>query len=248
MRLLAVSAAVLFAGVLAAPLLADEHPPHWGYVGHAGPEHWGELSPQFAACRDGKNQSPVDISAAVDAPLPPLALAYGSAATNVVNNGHTVQFNFAPGSVLKVDGLSFALKQLHFHTPSENHIEGKSYPLEAHLVHASSDGQLAVVAVLYEQGSDNAVLAASWAQLPMQVSEPLPLSAALKAQDLLPAARDYYRYSGSLTTPPCSEGVRWLVMKEHPQISQQQVKHFMAAVGQANNRPLQPHYARQVVE
>ena len=248
MRSLLVPVLGAFCSALAVPLLADEHPPHWGYAGHAGPSNWGELSPQFAACRDGKNQSPVDIAAVVDAPLPPLALAYGSAATSVVNNGHTVQFNFAPGSVLKVDGLSFELKQLHFHTPSENRIDGKSYPLEAHLVHASSDGQLAVVAVLYQPGSDNAVLADSWAQLPMQASEPLPLSVALKAQDLLPAARDYYRYNGSLTTPPCTEGVRWLVMKEHPQISQKQVEHFMAAVGQPNNRPVQPYHARQVVE
>ncbi len=248
MRPLFVSALGLFCSALATPLLAGEHSSHWGYAGHTGPAHWGELSPQFAACRDGKNQSPVDITNAVDAPLPPPALAYGSAATSVVNNGHTVQFNFAPGSVLKLDGLSFELKQVHFHSPSENRINGQSYPLEAHLVHASSDGQLAVVALIYQQGSDNAVLASSWAQLPLKVSEPLPLSAPLKAQDLLPAQRDYYRYSGSLTTPPCTEGVRWLVMKEHPQISQQQVERFMAAVGQPNNRPLQPHHARQVVE
>lgn len=249
MRHLFFPALSLLCSSFAMPVLGGDHGPHWGYEGDTGPAHWGELAPEFAACSSGKNQSPVDIATVIDGPLAALDFSYGTAATTIFNNGHTVQLSFEPGSELKVDGLTFGLKQVHFHTPSENRIDGKSYPLEAHLVHASADGQLAVVAVIYELGQDNSVLASSWAQLPTTVSDPLPLSSPLKAAELLPAKRDYYRYSGSLTTPPCSEGVRWLVFKDHPQVSKAQVERFVAALGgRHNNRPVQPYHARQVVE
>lgn len=248
MRNVLIPALSLLCSTLAIPAWAEHHGAHWGYDGEVGPAHWGELAPEFAACRDGRNQSPVNIAATIDGPLPALDFSYSSQAESIFNNGHTVQLSFAGGSTLTVDGVAFTLKQIHFHTPSENQVDGVSYPLEAHLVHASSDGQLAVVAVFYEQGDADPSLTKIWSQLPTTVSDPLPLSPTVTAAELLPTSHDYYRYSGSLTTPPCSEGVRWLVMKEHKKITAPQVERFLAIVGHPNNRPVQPYNARQVVE
>ncbi|PXX50348.1 carbonic anhydrase [Pseudomonas sp. LAMO17WK12:I10] len=221
--------------------------PHWEYQGEAGPEQWAKLTPEFDQCA-GSNQSPVDLEGMVDAKLAPLVIHYKVGGKTVVNNGHTVQVGYVPGSTLQVDGMSFELKQFHFHAPSENLIEGKSYPLEGHLVHVNDKGEIAVVAVMFKAGKSNAALAEALSALPAKVGEIQPLSAPLSAEQLLPKRRDYYRFNGSLTTPPCSEGVRWLVMKQPVEVSQTQIDAFKAVMHNPNNRPVQSLNGRVILQ
>ena len=220
---------------------------HWTYSGHEGPEYWGSLSPDYAACSGGKNQSPVDIAAMAEAELSPIEFAYQSGGDSVVNNGHTIKVGYAAGSSISVDGHSYELKQFHFHAPSENLIEGQSFPMEMHLVHADSSGNLAVVGVMFKEGETNAELEKAWAVMPDHEGEAKP-SAALAAEALLPGNHDYYRFSGSLTTPPCSEGVLWLVMKDPVTASKAQIEAFEHVMHHPNNRPVQPLNARKVMQ
>lgn len=169
-------------------------------------------------------------------------------AVQLVNNGHTIQADYHPGSTLVVDGKVFHLKQFHFHSPSENLIGGTSFPMEAHFVHADSNGNLAVVAVMFETGAANKEIADLWSQMPEAAGGKEVLASAVKATDLLPEDRDYYRFNGSLTTPPCSQGVIWLVMKQPLPISAGQVNQFSAVMGGPNNRPVQPLNARMVLQ
>ena len=221
---------------------------HWGYEGEEGPQNWSKLDPKFVMCALGKNQSPIDITGFVEADLKPLKFAYAAGVSDIVNNGHTVQVNYAPGSSVTVDGREFELKQFHFHSPSENKIDGKQYPLEAHLVHADKDGNLAVVAVMFQEGAPSAALTKLWEKMPAKSGDKNPLPAGMSVTQLLPAQRDYYRYDGSLTTPPCSEGVRWLVLKKVATASKAQIDLFAKTVGHANNRPLNPVNARTVLK
>ncbi|GAB6063462.1 carbonic anhydrase [Deferrisoma palaeochoriense] len=236
------------AGLLAAGLAVAGEVPHWGYEGHEGPAHWEELSPEFWACGKGKNQSPVDLRGFIEAGLAPLEISYAEAPLAVVNNGHTIQVNYPAGSTLTVDGRTFVLKQFHFHAPSENTVEGKSFPLEAHFVHADDQGNLAVLALLFEQGEENPELAKIWAHMPASAgSQASPEGVSVRADALLPASRDYYRYNGSLTTPPCTEGVLWLVLKTPATVSAEQVEAFRHVMHHDNNRPVQPLNARAVL-
>lgn len=228
---------------------ADEHAghgAHWGYEGNVGPDQWTSLKPEFSACA-GKNQSPIDVSGTIDAKLKPLRFSYKAGGHEVVNNGHTIQVNIDTGSSVVVDGIQFDLKQFHFHSPSENHISGKSYPLEAHLVHADKDGNLAVVAVVFNAGPANATVAAAWSQMPKAEGKAV-LPTKVSAAGLLPKSHDYYRYNGSLTTPPCTEGVRWIVMKKPMTVSKEQLNAFQTNLGFANNRPIQPANARPILK
>lgn len=234
--------------VLALGSAAFAEDAHWGYTGHEGPDAWGSLSPKYAACSEGKNQSPVNVVTTMDADLEALALDYKAASTDVINNGHTVQLNFAAGSTLTIDGIAFELKQFHFHTPSENNIDGKSFPLEAHFVHLDKDGNIAVLALMFEEGAENAELAKVWAKMPKNGGETNPLALADIAKAMLPADLDYYRFNGSLTTPPCTEGVRWLVLKTPVTVSKAQVEQFATVVHGANNRPIQAQNARVIVK
>lgn len=218
----------------------------WDYSGKSGPENWAKLTPEFSACA-GKNQAPVDLTGFVEAELKPLALSYTAGASKVVNLGHTVQVVYEPGSHLTLDGKDYALLQFHFHMPSENHIKGQSYPLEGHLVHADEQGNLAVIALMFKAGDHNPVLAQLW-EKPPKTGQTQPISPVANARDLLPENLDYYRFSGSLTTPPCTEGVRWLVLKEPLVASDEQIKALTDAVGHANNRPLQPLNSRVVLQ
>jgi len=220
---------------------------HWGYAGEAGPENWSKIDPKFAMCGLGRNQSPVDLAGFVEADLKPLKLEYKAGAAEILNNGHTVQVNYAAGSSLTVNGRTFALTQFHFHSPSENKVSGKQFPLEGHLVHADKDGNLAVVAVMFQEGAANALLAKLWEKMPAKAGDKNALPAGLSVSQLLPADRDYYRFNGSLTTPPCSEGVWWLVMKKPATASKAQIEQFSKTVGFANNRPVQPVNARPVL-
>ena len=221
--------------------------PHWEYTGEAGAENWAKLSPDFAAC-GGKNQSPINLTGFIEAQLKPIAFSYKAGVTEILNNGHTVQVNAAAGSSITVDGVQFDLKQFHFHAPSENLIKGKSYPLEAHLVHADKDGNLAVVAVMFKEGKANKALEKAWAQMPKNAGDKLSLTEKIAPTEILPKNRDYYRFNGSLTTPPCSEGVRWLVMKHAMTASEAQIEAFTHVIHHPNNRPVQPVNARPVLQ
>lgn len=221
---------------------------HWTYSGPEGPEHWGELDSEFSDCSSGTNQSPVNLTGMIEGNLPPIEVLYKDGGNEILNNGHTIQVNYAPGSTISVSGHTFELKQFHYHSPSENSIEGHSYPMEAHFVHADEDGTLAVIAVMFEVGEENAELEKAWAHMPEHAGEKHSLSSMIDASSLLPQNRDYYRFNGSLTTPPCSEGVWWLVMKHFETASKAQLEKFANTMQHPNNRPIQPLNARMIVQ
>ena len=219
---------------------------HWEYEGHGGTEHWGDLDPAFTTCKTGKEQSPINITTAKkSADLKPIAFAYTPSAAEVVNNGHTIQVNLTNGGSIKLGQDEFKLLQFHFHTPSEEQIDGKSFPLVAHLVHKSADGQLAVVAVLFTLGKENAALKNVFNTIPAQGGTSKPLAGNFNASDLLPQDQAYYAFKGSLTTPPCSEGVRWQVLKQTQDISVEQFAAFKGPYP-LNARPVQPLHGRKV--
>lgn len=239
---------LLLGGALAtsaAAFAAD--PPHWTYAGEEGPENWATIAPEFGSCA-GKNQSPINLTGFIEADLAPIQFAYSAGGSEVVNNGHAVQVNYAPGSSISLDGVQFELKQFHFHAPSENQINGASFPLEAHLVHADKDGNLAVVALMFNEGAKNELLQQVWPLIPDDAGETVALPTPFAAAGLLPANRDYYRFNGSLTTPPCTEGVRWLVMKTPGSVSSEQLEAFSEVLHHPNNRPVQPLNARPVLQ
>lgn len=221
------------------PALA-EGPVHWSYEGAEGPEHWGELSPDFAACSTGTEQTPIEVPSTTVVNPADITFNYQPTALNILNNGHTVQVNYDQGSSIEVGGKTYNLLQFHFHTPSEHTMDNQHTDLELHLVHQSADKQLAVVGVMLKRGSDNPAYAPVFGNMPAQVSEAAPVSGVtVNAADLLPAERTYYRYNGSLTTPPCSEGVQWLLMNTPVELSEAQVTAFQQ-IFHGNARPIQP--------
>jgi carbonic anhydrase len=221
---------------------------HWDYSGHAGPAHWGELDPAFGVCQSGTAQTPIDIVSRTKVALPPIEFHYRTGGQAEIHNGHTIQVDYREGSSITLDGREYWLKQFHFHAPSENHIGGKEYPMEAHLVHADAEGHLAVIAVMFEEGAENLALANPWAAMPQRAGERVALRMPASAEALLPADHAYYRFEGSLTTPPCTEGVTWLVMKHPVTASHGQLTKFARAIGHPNNRPLQALNTRTVLE
>ena len=218
----------------------------WSYSGDTGPPHWAQLSPSYAACA-GANQSPLDLAEFVDADLPPIDISYVSSGVAIVNNGHTVQVEHANGSEIGIDGRVYRLLQIHFHAPSENRIHGAEFPIEAHFVHIGPDGDLAVIAVMFLAGEHNAALAQAWKHLPQRTDEKHVFDPPIAPAALLPEARDYYRFNGSLTTPPCTEGVIWLVMKAPVSASTEQIAALAETLRGPNNRPVQPRNARVVL-
>jgi len=226
----------------------EAHPPHWSYEGKEGPKYWGQLDPAYATCASGHAQSPIDIKQAKLTDMPFLKFDYKPVPLNIINNGHTIQVNYALGSTLTVGDRTYTLKQFHFHHPSEEHINGRSFDLAAHLVHDDGSGHLAVVAVLFETGPSSALLDAVWKNIPAQAEKPTDVpSVGLNVKDLLPADHGYYTFSGSVTTPPCSEGVTWYVLKNQSMLSADQVSAF-AKLYPKNARPIQPLYGREVLE
>ncbi len=223
---------------------AAEHAAHWGYTGEHGPGNWGGMEPGFSACKLGKMQSPIDIRHPAKSALPALDFEYVQSGAEIVNNGHTVQVNLVDGGMLNLDGVPYKLVQFHFHTPSEEKVDGKAYPMEAHLVHESADGKLAVVAVLLKEGKANPAFDTVFHSMP-KAEGPGHAIQDLNAADLLPSDRGYFRYVGSLTTPPCSEGVRWQVMKQPVEVSKEQVSAFRKLY-HMNARPVQALNGRKV--
>lgn len=222
------------------------HGGHWGYTGETGPAHWGDLSEAYHMCKAGTHQSPVDIRDAKHMDAPAVAMKYQATPLKVVNNGHTIQVNYAGGSTLTVDGKVYELAQFHFHNPSEHTQNGKPALMEAHLVHKAADGSLAVVGVFLKEGAENPVLARIWPHLPSEVNHEKAVEGTqVNVDDLLPAKRAYFNYSGSLTTPPCSEGVTWLVMDQSVEVSRAQADKFLGLI-HSNARPVQPLNDRAV--
>ncbi len=229
-------------------LLAKNEEIHWGYTGHTTPDKWASLSEKYRECSTGLNQSPINITHSLHAKLPPLDLSYESDSNYIVDNGHTVQVNMSKGSFFVIDDITFELKQFHFHAPSENHIDGKEFPLEGHFVHLDKDGNIAVISIMFKEGKENKDLAKFWDDMPIKVGEIKTLKLSKIAKALLPKDKHYYRFNGSLTTPPCTEGVRWFVFKETLSISNAQIAKFHEIMHGDNNRPIQPLDARIIVD
>jgi carbonic anhydrase len=245
-RSIVVLALVLLSGALAS---AQEHNSgHWGYDGNEGPSHWGEMSPEFAVCATGHHQSPVDIRNPQKVELPPIQFDYKPSPLHIIDNGHTIMINYAPGSSIRVGDKQYTLKQFHFHRPSEEKINGKTFDMVAHLVHADQDGNLAVVAVLLEKGNNNALIRELWNDLPKEKEkEELLDTITINVTALLPEDRGYYTFSGSLTTPPCSENVTWFVLKHPVAITDDEIEQF-TKLYRHDARPTQPLYDRVVLE
>lgn len=232
-----------------AVLAAEDDRHRWGYTGSASPEHWSELSPDYAACARGQRQSPIDLVDAKPARLAPPEIHYRSTPIELIHTGHTIQLNYAPGSTLTLDGQIFDLLQFHFHSPSEHQIGGQVQAMECHFVHQSHDSDaLLVFAVLLQLGETNAVLEPIWAHLPMTIGETYrDRDTTIDASQLLPARFDrLYRYDGSLTTPPCRESVTWLLCADPITVSIAQVDRFTQAIP-ANARPVQARNHRPLL-
>jgi carbonic anhydrase len=212
---------------------------HWAYSGQGGPAEWGET------CKLGKGQSPVDIRGAKPADLPAIKFDYKPAPLKIIDNGHTIQVNYAPGSSIEVGGARYELLQFHFHKPSEEKIAGKAHDMVAHLVHKDAGGKLAVVAVLIDKGGANPAITTIWNNLPREKEKEMEAKASIDAAALLPADKGYYSFQGSLTTPPCSEEVRWLVLKTPVKVEQSQIAAF-GKLYPMNARPTQPLNGRTI--
>ncbi len=213
---------------------------HWGYEGKDGPQHWGQLSPKFVECSVGQQQSPIDIRNAVLADLRPLEVHYEPVPLRAVNHGHTIAVQVPKGSRITADGHTYRLVQVHFHSPSEETIDGARHALVAHLVHEDSDGKRAVVAVLFDVGRENSALEPLFDDLPLMAgAEANVAGQKIHLDELLPPRKGYFEYQGSLTTPPCTEGVHWFVLKQPVTLSARQLAAFRALYPN-NARPLQP--------
>jgi len=223
-----------------------KHSSHWTYTGPEGPAHWGDLSKDYHTCKAGKSQSPINITSDKAGGSQPVSINYNSKATSILNNGHTIQINIADGSTITVGGKSYKLLQFHFHTPSEHMIDNKPADMVAHLVHKAADGQLGVIGILMKKGKENAALAQFWAHIPEHAGTKTDLNVNANARNLLPSDLSYYNYSGSLTTPPCSEGVNWMVLKNPVEVSARQIAAFKSVI-HTNVRPVQPLNGRKVI-
>ncbi|MGH6645441.1 carbonic anhydrase [Aquabacterium sp.] len=229
------------------PGLPAGHDLHWEYNGATGPQTWGQLKPEFQTCNTGTRQSPIDIRDGIKVQLEPIQFDYRPSAFRVIDNGHTVQVNVDSGNFITVSGRRYELVQFHFHRPSEERINGRQYEMVAHLVHKDAQGKLAVIAVLLDQGKEHPMVQLVWNSLPLEKSVEQASPVLLDMNLMLPEQRQYYTYMGSLTTPPCTEGVLWLVMKQPATLSPYQASVFSRLY--ANNaRPIQSPGGRMIKE
>lgn len=242
--LLIVLSLLLSSPVLAAANLAAANP-HWGYGGAENPTEWGALGHDFALCESGRDQSPINIANAVESTSAKINFDYKPSPLVIVNNGHTIQVNYGEGSVVTINGEQYSLLQFHFHTPSEHEINGKASALELHLVHRNESGTLAVVGVMLTKGKANPLIEEIWRNIPDSGKTNTISDRLINVSSLLPTKKSYYSYAGSLTTPPCSEGVRWNVLLEPMTISEAQIAAFQKLY-QVNARPIQSTNGRTV--
>ena len=227
---------------------AHAHAAHWSYEGEGGPENWGKMNKDYTMCESGKRQSPIDIRGGINVDLPALKFNYLPSLFRVVDNGHTIQVNYGEGSMLTVQGRQYQLVQFHFHKPSEERVNGRVYDMVVHLVHKDEQGRLAVVAVLLDKGAEHPMIQTVWNNLPLERNEEVsPPEAALDINQLLPENLSYMTYMGSLTTPPCSEGVMWIVLKQPAKISPEQIAVFNRLY-KNNARPIQRAEGRLIKE
>lgn len=243
-----VLASIAFASVAVASDKAHEAP-HWTYEGAEGPEHWGELDPSFEPCKLGHLQSPIDIPAATLHPahLDPIQFAYKPTRLHIVDNGHTVMVTYPPASRIRIGAAEYEVQQLHFHMPAEETIDGKSFPLGAHIVHKDKHGKLAVVAILFQEGPANPGLAAAFGHMPVKAGIEEAPHARIDATSLLPQQHSYFTFQGSLTTPPCTEGVTWYVLRTPATASADQIAAFAKRYPH-DARPVQPLEGREIRE
>ena len=223
---------------------------HWSYDGENGPQAWGKLKSEFSICGTGKRQSPINIeeSSTLQGPAEPLQFNYQSSGASVVNNGHTIQVDLSGENSLTVRNSTYKLLQFHFHTPSEERINHQSFAMVAHLVHKNAEGQLAVVAVLLDPGVANTLINKVWTHMPLDSNDRVRMpGGVIDMNELLPKDQRYYQFMGSLTTPPCTEGVLWLVLKQPSTLSPAQIKMF-SQLFPNNARPVQPLNGRAVRE
>jgi len=219
----------------------------WGYEGKVGPSNWGSLEKEFATCKVGQMQAPIDIpTKSATAVTAPITTKYKASAGEIINNGHTIQVALADGGSAMLGGVDYKILQLHFHTPAEEKIDGKGFPINAHLVHKSADGKLAVIGVLFNVGAENTSLKEVFTNMPAKEGK-VALKSNFDAASILPSSLAYYNYSGSLTTPPCSEGVSFYILKAPVEVSKDQLNAFQK-IFKMNARPLQPLNGRKITQ
>jgi len=226
-----------------------DHQVHWGYGPNNGPSRWGKLNKDWRLCAEGKQQSPIDLAGAqpkkmdamkLELPTANLKIVRQTHVLHALDNGHTIQINYDGGETLEIGGHSFALRQYHFHSPSEHTVNGRRYPMEMHLVHLSQDKKIAVIGVFIEEGRHNEAFDRIWSNLPTQTGQEVHIeNVQVDIDHILPENKSTYRYRGSLTTPPCSEGVGWFVYVDPIELSRDQIQAFRD-IFQGNNRPIQP--------
>jgi carbonic anhydrase len=225
-----------------------DEPPAFAYEGDTGPENWGSLSAGYAKCSDGTEQSPIDLTGASVSDIADIQFTYGEVPLAIFNNGHTIEVELTGATAIDVEGTTYTASQFHFHAGSEHLVDGEQFPLEMHIVHRDADDNLAVVGLLVDVGAENEALASLFENIPTEVSEEGEeiAGATVDLGAVLPAAKTYYKYAGSLTTPPCSEGVSWMVLETPIEISQAQLDTFTEVI-EGNFRPMQPLGDRELV-
>ncbi|MGB0909112.1 MAG: carbonic anhydrase [Nitrospirales bacterium] len=219
---------------------------HWAYLGVEDPSHWAMLSKEYLACEAGNRQSPINITSTHHGDhYQRLEFHYQTSELHEINNGHTIQVSHVSGCRVDLNDRTYKLRQFHFHSPSEHHIEGQAFPMEMHLVHQDEAGHVLVIAIMMKTDAEQPVLRKLWKWLPDQVGQEVSIPLELSLAEILPTSTHHYAYSGSLTTPPCTEGVQWIVLKEPMHVAQQDVDEFVSIIGR-NARPIQPRRGRHI--
>ena len=235
------------ANAAAAAVAAIPHGTHWSYEGESGPANWSKINIDWAKCGTGNRQSPIDLRDGMKVDLEQIVFDYKPSSFSVIDNGHTIQVTLSGGNYITIANRMYELMQFHFHRPSEERINGKGFEMVVHLVHKDSEGKLAVLAVMLERGKAHALIQTVWNNLPLEKNDVVQPSIVLDPNDLLPTRREYFTFMGSLTTPPCTEGVLWVVMKEPMQASPAQMALF-SRLYPLNARPIQASAGRVIKE
>ncbi|KQV45631.1 carbonic anhydrase [Massilia sp. Root335] len=236
-------AALAAAAVAAAP----KHGTVWSYEGESGPANWSKINVDWAKCGTGKRQSPIDLRDGIKVNLEQISFDYHPSSFSEVNNGHTIQVMVGGGNFITIGNTVYELQEFHFHRPSEEKINGKGTEMVIHLVHRSAEGKIAIIAVLLERGQPHRLMQTIWDNLPLEKQDVVSPSIVIDPTDALPERRDYFTYMGSLTEPPCTEGVLWMVFKQPMQASPAQMALF-SRLYPLNARPVQSTAGRMIKE